>query len=68
MKIKVESATIVSAERKPVDRKPEITVTQISQNRDYAHYVFQQRLDSVALRHKDDIKKLYLPYVHNTQN
>lgn len=33
--------------------------------RDYAHYVYTDRLGDVTLRQQNDVRKLYMPYTAN---
>ncbi len=45
--------------------RPLLDIPATDQRRDYANYVLQQRLDTVTLRHRNDVRKLYIPYVQN---
>ena len=57
-KIKVGGDTSVQSSAK-------MTLREISKQREHAHNLLQQRLDDVALQHRSDINKLYLPYLQN---
>ena len=65
LKVKVIGGATASYNRIPVDSRTPLSVPQIDQRRDYANYVLQQRLDTVGVRHRNDIRKLYFPYIQN---
>lgn len=54
-----------SQQRIPVDKEPLLVIPEIDQRRDYAHYVLQQRINNIDIRHKNDVMKLYLPYIQS---
>ena len=41
------------------------TIKEIASHREHAHSLLKQRLDDVALQHRSDLNKLYLPYLQN---
>lgn len=43
-----------------------MVIPEVDQRRDYAHFVLQQRLSNIDVRHKNDVMKLYLPYIQST--
>lgn len=49
----------------PVDQEVKLNLAEISQRRDYANYILNERLNKVDIRHKHETKNLYLPYVTN---
>ena len=44
---------------------PKATLAEIAKHRAHAHSLLKQRLVDVALQHRSDINKLYLPYLQN---
>ena len=64
-KMKVQPGASASCLRIPVDAIKKLSISEIAERRDYANYILQQRLDTVTKQHQQDIRKLYLPYVHN---
>ena len=44
---------------------PKATLAEIAKHREHAHSLLKQRLVDVALQHRSDINKLYLPYLQN---
>ena len=48
-----------------MDKENELKPRDSDVRRDYAHYVYRQRLDDVNVRQKDAIRKLYMPYTVN---
>lgn len=63
--VKVQAGATASQERIPVNRKPMLVIPEVDQRRDYAQYVLQHRFDNVDLRHRNDVMKLYLPYIQS---
>ncbi|XP_041369335.1 tetratricopeptide repeat protein 28-like [Gigantopelta aegis] len=63
-KVKVLPGGSASRDRIPVSRENVLEILDIDQRRDYANYVFQQRLDNIDNRHKDETMKIYLPYIN----
>ncbi|XP_067661035.1 tetratricopeptide repeat protein 28-like [Haliotis asinina] len=64
-KVKVISGGSASRERIPVTQVEALMIPEVDQRRDYAHFVLQQRVDNIGLRHKDEVMKLYLPYIQS---
>ena len=64
-KVKVLPGATASFNRVPIDQRMALSGPQIDQRRDYANYVLQQRLDTVGVRHRNDVRKLYFPYIQN---
>jgi len=54
--------------RVPVNSKVILGNREVDQRRDYANYVYQERIKNVDARHKNDVLKLYLPYVNSVWN
>ncbi|KAL3871452.1 hypothetical protein ACJMK2_039449 [Sinanodonta woodiana] len=65
-KIKVISGSTASMQRMKIEQEPLMAIPEVDQRRDYANYVLQQRVESIGLQHKNDILKLYLPYIHSS--
>ncbi|XP_069120674.1 tetratricopeptide repeat protein 28-like isoform X2 [Argopecten irradians] len=65
-KVKVLPGASASRERIPVQREHMMGIPEVDQRRDYAQYVLQQRLNNIDLRHRNDVMKLYLPYIQST--
>ncbi|XP_071948835.1 uncharacterized protein [Antedon mediterranea] len=63
--IKVLPGRTPSCERVPVNSEITLSVQAIQQRRDYAHFVFNSRLDDVKIREEEAVKRLFLPYVQN---
>ncbi|XP_046547965.1 uncharacterized protein LOC124257873, partial [Haliotis rubra] len=64
-KVKVIAGGSASRERIPVTQEETLMIPEVDQRRDYAHFVLQQRVDNIGLRHKDEVMKLYLPYIQS---
>ncbi|ESO98992.1 hypothetical protein LOTGIDRAFT_231307 [Lottia gigantea] len=47
----------------PIEKKHHLLNREIDQRRDYAHFVYNQRLNNVNSRYRNDVMKLYLPYI-----
>ncbi|XP_060081998.1 tetratricopeptide repeat protein 28-like [Ylistrum balloti] len=65
-KVKVMAGASASRDRIPVEREHLMGIPEVDQRRDYAQYVLQQRLSNIDLRHRNDVMKLYLPYIQST--
>lgn len=65
LKVKVLPGATASTSRIPVDQKVVLENQEVDQRRDYAHFVYQQRLQNIDTRHKNEVLKLYLPYVNS---
>ena len=65
-KVKVQPGASASLERVPVKKERLMVIPEVDQKRDYAHFVLQQRLTNIDVRHKNDVMKLYLPYIQST--
>lgn len=65
-KVKVLPGASTSQDRVPVERAPLMGIPEVDQRRDYAEYVLQQRLNHIDLRHRNDVMKLYLPYIQSS--
>ena len=64
-KVKVVAGSSASKGRVPVLEETPATLSKIDHQRDYAHFVLGQRLENLTTRHKNNLEKLYLPYVIN---
>ncbi|XP_048245138.1 tetratricopeptide repeat protein 28-like [Haliotis rufescens] len=64
-KVKVIAGGSASRERIPITQEEMLMIPEVDQRRDYAHFVLQQRVDNIDLRHKDEVMKLYLPYIQS---
>ena len=64
-KVKVMAGATASTERIPVYQEPSLDNMETDQRRDYAHYVLQRRIQNIDKRHKNEVLKLYLPYVNS---
>ena len=64
-RVKVKAGSSASRERIPVLAEHPDTLDKVDDRRDYAHFVLSQRLDTLTTRHKNNLEKLYLPYVMN---
>ncbi|KAL5012513.1 hypothetical protein ScPMuIL_011064 [Solemya velum] len=64
-KMKMLPGRTASQNRTPVNQKKVLVIPEIDQRRDYAHFVMQERLGNVSSRHREDLIKLYLPYVNS---
>lgn len=64
-KVKVFAGSTASMERIPVYQKPNLDNMETDERRDYAHYLLQQRIQNIDTRHKNEVLKLYLPYVNS---
>ena len=62
-KIKVVAGSSASQQRIPVHREPILILRDIDQRRDYAHHILQERLQDIGGRHRDNVMKLFLPYI-----
>ncbi|XP_071154491.1 tetratricopeptide repeat protein 28-like isoform X2 [Mytilus edulis] len=65
-KVKVLPGASASLERVPLKKERLMVIPEVDQRRDYAHFVLQQRLSNIDVRHKNDVMKLYLPYIQST--
>ncbi|XP_053380746.1 tetratricopeptide repeat protein 28-like isoform X2 [Mercenaria mercenaria] len=64
-KIKVLPGGSASRTRIPVDEKVVLLNPEVDQRRDYAHYVYNERVQNIGTRHRNEVLKLYLPYVNS---
>ena len=64
-KVKVLQGSTASTERIPVDLKVTLKNPEVDQRRDYAHYIYKERVQNIEKRHKNEVMKLYLPYVNS---
>jgi hypothetical protein len=64
-RVKVMPGGTASLPRIPVDHEDDLDLPTLNQRRDYAQFILAQRMDDVATRHRNEIKKLYYPYVEN---
>ncbi|XP_052220078.1 tetratricopeptide repeat protein 28-like [Dreissena polymorpha] len=64
-KVKVLPGSTASTERIPVDLKVTLKNPEVDQRRDYAHYIYKERVQNIEKRHKNEVMKLYLPYVNS---
>ncbi|XP_059149912.1 tetratricopeptide repeat protein 28-like [Physella acuta] len=64
-KVKVKPGASTSEPCVPVDYKRQLTPTDIKQRRDYAHFVLQERVERIDKKRKDNLIKLYLPYIRS---
>ncbi|KAL8606426.1 hypothetical protein ACOMHN_060331 [Nucella lapillus] len=62
-KVKVQAGSSASQQRVPLQREPILILRDIDQRRDYAHHILHQRLDDIGGRHRDNVMKLFLPYI-----
>ena len=62
-KVKVLAGSSASQQRIPLHREPILILRDIDQRRDYAHHILQERLDDIGGRHRDNVMKLFLPYI-----
>ncbi|KAK6195644.1 hypothetical protein SNE40_001029 [Patella caerulea] len=65
-KIKVVHGSGGMKNVKMIQEEPTLVNKEVDQRRDYAHFVFNQRLENIGGRHKNDVMKLYLPYIKST--
>lgn len=52
-----------SQERIPLTREPVLVLQDIDQRRDYAHHVLHERLENINGRYREQVMKLFLPYI-----
>ncbi|KAK7094678.1 tetratricopeptide repeat protein 28-like [Littorina saxatilis] len=62
-RVKVIPGSSASRKRIPLQRDPILILRDIDQRRDYAHHVLHERLQDIGGRHRDNVMKLFLPYV-----
>ncbi|XP_076455182.1 uncharacterized protein LOC143289867 isoform X2 [Babylonia areolata] len=62
-KVKVQAGSSASQHRMPLHREPILVLRDIDQRRDYARHVLHERLDDIDGRHRDNVLKLFLPYI-----
>ena len=62
-RVKVLAGSTASQQRIPLQRDPILILRDIDQRRDYAHHVLQERLEDIGGRHRDNVMKLFLPYI-----
>ena len=55
----------MSSNNTPVDHQMSLSKVETDQRRDYSAYVLQRRLDDLALRRRNEERRLYLPYIVN---
>ncbi|KAK3087168.1 hypothetical protein FSP39_002523 [Pinctada imbricata] len=67
-KVKVIGGSTASRNRIPIKREPLLVIPEVDQRRDYANFVLQQRIENIDVRHKNEIMKLYLPYIQGAHN
>ncbi|CAH1788066.1 unnamed protein product [Owenia fusiformis] len=65
-KVKVKPGSSASRNRVPISHVDTLTLPETAQRRDYAQYLLNERLNNINIKHKNDIKKIYLPYVSNS--
>ncbi|CAL1537155.1 unnamed protein product [Lymnaea stagnalis] len=64
-KVKVKPGSTPSEPRVPVDYEKLLTPRVVRQRRNYAHFVLEERVENIDKRKKDNLVKLYLPYIHS---
>jgi hypothetical protein len=62
-KVKVIPGSSPSQTRRALGTVRELGTEEVDERRDYAHYVYRRRLEKLALEHRDDVRKIYLPYL-----
>lgn len=65
VKVKVLPGASASTSRTPLDQHIIVQNQDIDQHRDYANYVYQERILNIDSRHKNEVLKLYLPYINS---
>ncbi|KAK7502589.1 hypothetical protein BaRGS_00006164 [Batillaria attramentaria] len=62
-RVKVLAGSTASQQRLPVKRDPILVLRDIDQRRDYAHHILKERIEDIGGRHRDNVMKLFLPYI-----
>ncbi|XP_052790745.1 tetratricopeptide repeat protein 28-like isoform X2 [Mya arenaria] len=64
-KVKVLPGATASTGRVPVDFQAALKNEEVDQRRDYAHFIYMERMKNIDTRRKNEVMKLYLPYVNS---
>ncbi|XP_033105794.1 uncharacterized protein LOC117108052 [Anneissia japonica] len=63
--VKVIPGATPSCDRVPVEMEEKLSLLAVQQRRNYAHFVFNSRLEDVKIRHREAVKSVFLPHVQN---